>query len=801
MAALLKQRSLHIVWCIWFALLMGIPYCTATDPASGPVSLAPLYAWVACGVVAGLWLGSHPSICDRCLANQRLVRLVALIGIVLSAVWAAVCCLDALCCLLYIMPAPDDGEASPWLACLAELRIGLRSVLRFDAPLAFCCAFLCGGCAWPVFVIGDSHVTAPSPCQSRFIAPLLACALGALQPLAWMLLLPHSPFPQPIANIDPVSAATMWNIETLGVSVACVPLPALLMLVFSLCATGALRRNASHGVRGLGCIAALCVGALAFRVVSRAAPSLFATQPWQAQAALALYAVMFFIWLAVMQHTKHETLQDMTCHQKNAPLTPETLLATIEAGDLSYLKQRGLTEREISVLCAYIRGLTAAQTGEILGLAEPTVREYRRRCRVKLNVERFDDAPKLLPSLHSDADRSPHPAYRFLSSLAPYTLVVAAALVLFPCSESVRTWSDVWSVPFGIGVGLAIAWLVDRARSARAAKTAVVLVAFAACGLVAGACLLGFLRTGMVLDIGEGAIRKVLNLAATALFTACLAILSRQTNAPAAPSQREQYRSIIYALLVCLASMCARTGGGFWAATLLVASTVAAAVTCAARATAPHRRPAHAAQSTRVPGAPRQPFEPGTCEPPAPCTSLPQLAICALLAWAYSETWRAQAYASFASVAQWESCALLATVTVHYWKAGTVNRRTLASMVGTGGFSGLVGGPGYALTAYGLLLVLSQTDSRGANPSHSETSAHTTLPWHHPAIAATCGLLCGTLVTNAVWYPLANGANLLWAGGPDAYMTVAYGAVALAYALGTASYIRWIQRHPDRSTR
>lgn len=58
------SKKACVLWCVWFALLMSAPYAPGTGSMAtigwGAVSTSKVFAYVAAGIVMGLWWGTLP---------------------------------------------------------------------------------------------------------------------------------------------------------------------------------------------------------------------------------------------------------------------------------------------------------------------------------------------------------------------------------------------------------------------------------------------------------------------------------------------------------------------------------------------------------------------------------------------------------------------------------------------------------------------------------------------------------------------------------------------------------------------
>lgn len=397
-------------------------------------------------------------------------------------------------------------------------------------------------------------------------------------------------------------------------------------------------------------------------------------------------------------------------------------------------------------------GLTASQAGEALGIAEPTVREYRRRCRKKLGIDNLSDIEGVLPA--GSLAKSPAEAAgsRAWPGAACCCLFAAAALVLVPIEGAVHAWSDVWATAFGLGIGLGGAWFVRAVLAGRGSGRIGLLAVVG--GLVAATAILVCLRTGLVLPTEEGATRKALVLSGMALFVVCFALLFDRAVPHADP------KVLSGAVLAAgMAVLCAQAGVVVWAVLLCLLMLGAAAFAVLAF------------------------WRGGDSDASALwlCPwSLPWLAGAALVAWTWSEVWRSQMYDSLLPILQWGALVVLAAASWKIYKAcGVAARPTLVVALAVALLALCAVGFGEALALYALLLAAIWSQGRRGLRMEGRS-------WHTGAVAAACGAIGGTLVTNAVGYPLSRRAGLAAFGGPEAFMmlvTCCVGAVCLLVAL------------------
>lgn len=775
MRAALTHQARCGLWCAWLALLMAAPYMprdvSGFIGAWGPSSFSEMFAWAALGMVMGLWLGSYPRVERFVVTTSHVERAVMAAGLAASAVVVIPECLRV---LADVYSWPLGWLHSPEHPEVYRAWTGL---LRAGPGLVFGACVLCGWAGWNVFrpTGGEGGPSADSlqPKRRPWVFLLIVCAFvaGLLQPLAWTLLLPHAPFPQPLLYVGPIDPEDTWSSSVTLLRACTVPVPLLLMGAFSLLSTGTVGHRGCRPSFPLAPIAALCLGVLAFRVATRVMPSLCATQLWQAVVALALYGFCLGGCLLAGVQVRRAGRCPEGPSEAKPPTTADALLRAFTADGLAYLRGRGLTERELLAMAAQVRGLTAAEAGEILGVAEPTVREYRRRCRKKLAVDDLSSVAEVLSAGFVEGAVPDNPGrWGREAAVALAALVSAVVLALLPFAGAPRVWSDVWATAFGTGIGLAGAWFVQAMRGPSAGcAPGRPLVLAAVCGLVAAAIVLAGLRIGLVLPAAEGAFRRAWTLGGTALFVGC-ATLIFDWIAPRAGLRG----SVGAAVTACAALLVAQLGVAAWTVELGLAAL------CAAGAAACFLwRP----RATAV-------LSPCLCP-----WGMPWLAAAALVAWMWSDVYRARAYDSLLPVLQWGACAVLV---VGAWGLGRLRgsavRLPLVAVLAVTVVASFGVGFGDALVLCGLLLVVVW----GQKPAREGCGR----PWHTGALAASWGTVAGTLATNAFGWPLSANANLTVLGGRSAFamlVVCVVGALCLAVARACAKAACTMDRWTDDS--
>lgn len=85
-----QHRKSQYLWCAWFALLIAAPYMhrdlRGYASAWGASAFSQMFAWVALGMLVGLWLGSHPWVERRVEAQPCLGKIAAVLGLAVSGI-------------------------------------------------------------------------------------------------------------------------------------------------------------------------------------------------------------------------------------------------------------------------------------------------------------------------------------------------------------------------------------------------------------------------------------------------------------------------------------------------------------------------------------------------------------------------------------------------------------------------------------------------------------------------------------------------------------------------------------------
>ena len=527
------------------------------------MSESRVFAYVAAGVVAGLWVATLPRVERLLVINRRARAVVVVLGVLLSVSALAAVWLD----VVYMLFARPD-YANSWTAAV-QLGVDELPFMTFlyrlgDAPawILLPGGFLCGCSAIGLFHkrIPCTEATPMRLGDGRlFVCCVLCLGLGLLQAPAWVLLMPHSSeFPQRLPEVD--SVGSIWDSSSIGLGLFALVLPFILILLFSLMsmtvnnsaatkAADAEQRSAVVGQPGLFLLAFYCLGVIAYRLAVRIDSDLVRISFAASVACMAGYAVLFTLCSCAIVR-RSACCGSSGSDASGCPVTassPE--LADVPNAYRQALAPYALSEKEMIAVWACELGLTAAQTANALGIAEPTVREYRRRSRVKMHVSNMEEAVSLVRGLLGETDGAdvlpgseegaacPQKAdsaqssrcLTVFSGVSLFSLMLGGCLLLFPIDGAVTVWSDVWTTGFGLACGLILAWtcsvmlslpVIDLHRSSAAVCVALLIGYGVSSFLVMG------MQSGLLATLPEPAHRAAY-VAGIALLLCCLVVSFR----------------------------------------------------------------------------------------------------------------------------------------------------------------------------------------------------------------------------------------------------------------------------------
>ena len=785
------SKRARVLWCVWFALLMSAPYAPGTGSMStigwGAVSTSKVFAYVAAGIVMGLWWGTLPRV-ERMTVGSPAVRAgVGIAGGLLSAAVLAVTWTNLVLVLFCVPEYAMSWEAGLFdneqLSLLGRLLVPMIDAMPFAALAA---AFFCGWAAIGAFYSMGPACKGPAGESGQFAgisAPLGMVAglrgslgpssllrlgamflMGAIQPLAWVLLMPrNSSFPQPLIGVD--SIGSPWDMDSLGFGLGLLCLPFAVLLALSLLCMMPPKQVkddapiflAARGM-GLASLTSLCMGLLLFRVLVRVCPAILRVGLGTAGVFLGLYALLAGVVFAMLWH--HGSRLDKACED-----LPVSILA--QAGDDSLsierdltqqernlLLSQGLTEKEMLIVCAYMKGLTSAQAGAAMGIAEATVREYRRRCRVKIDVSTMDElvewihartAEDALP-LESHADgsvgsggmhavvRATNGKRRILEVAALAAVVFVSTALLFPAAGCALKWDDVWTTGFGLAGGFAMAWvaLFVAGLCPRAGKTlgkrglACLLTVFAAFSFT-----FALMQDGIV-TVGSGVLYRAVRLTCISLLSMSATVMLRYMlwlfDLPRDYACRFVLPVLVVSgiggLVVC------QLENSVWLAAVLLALTCCIALVLVVAACVKPEVDQSVGQGTLVPSGYRFSW----------------LLAFGLVMWLWEEIWRAQGFESSADFMQWGVLLLLGISLVKQKRILAVEPAAVLIALVVLLISGLLTGVAQVVVlVYCLLTGFSAVYGDEPHGGYVQEC-----PWHSSLISGAFCLAVGTLVSNVV---------------------------------------------------
>ena len=805
----------RILWCLWFALIASEPYAFGRyghSAPDGPIALSGTFALVAAGVLVGAWIGSLPAVRRYLELSPRLVKVTLLFGFLTTLVLLVIPSWVNAIALMSLVAGDvygETGHAYP----LDDFFLVLVQQDRLFGVIGGCiCGFVLpvvspkadelvgvdgspavqksglpkeGGCL--PMAKADGLV---SPSNARGLVPacLLLFTLGFIRPIAWVLLLPHSPFPQPLLG-SPMGSSQYW----VGPHFLVMVVPAALLFLLVICLM--LVRG-----RALPGIAALCFGELAFRAAGRVAPSLYAVGEGSAKIALCAYLVLLVV-ACLLQAIRLVRVGLVSAGPD--PVSPAFhdvawLRSGLSDEGRAKLLAFKLSEREILVVCATVRGCTSGEAARIIGISDTTVREYRRRIREKTKHASIEELVASLPgcasgtgkpSSESSVGGVPASGGKTVASWARALLLCSTpsclALLVLPFDGAISAWSDVWTMPTGIAAGL-IATMLALVLVEKIGQSArVMLSVLSPLSLAAGIALMLTVREGVDFLVPGYAPYKAVSITAYAACTFGLltplwsGFAHFAVPSPQVPASRVGFSPWMPASALAMAAtvLLAVLVPGAWTALLSLAAIAVLAgclcmiatllheAGCASSASLPFCSPG--ASPAAVSGvlksasaatdAPEGVFAAaGTSERASAVTGAPArlgplwAPAVAFIAWSVAETWRASTYLSLLPAVQWWALVLCLLVVVRFGLACRPRVPEVAGILAAALVGFCAAGVGGSTSCLALYL-LTTADARPVPPAQQSRGgqrAWRPLPWHGPLFVAAFGLVAGCLMTN-----------------------------------------------------
>ena len=233
--------------------------------------------------------------------------------------------------------------------------------------------------------------------------------IGMLLPVCWSIL---GTCWLPTSGVSPVDGTltrlAVASIPVVRAGISLIPFALSLVLAFGLfCAGSGFGESERDGSRFACLIVPLCAGVLAWHPVQVVLPANWTDVLWLPQLLLVLCVALVVRAIGREQRLRQRADRDRlgrgramnepargslclpSCRTPALPLpiTRESLRILLPPEAAARLSDFGLTGRELDVVCAHAAGLSSAQAGRILGISDKTVREYRRRCKIKLGTD------------------------------------------------------------------------------------------------------------------------------------------------------------------------------------------------------------------------------------------------------------------------------------------------------------------------------------------------------------------------------------------------------------------------------
>ncbi len=331
-----------VLWCVLFACTEAGPYLLGVRGEIETFPTSRTYAFVALGMLAGAWATQYPGVAVW-FRRPGVWKSLACGGLILT-IFLSACNLFALWALPTQGPFPSD-ETNRWKSVLQ----GLTGVVgSHESWLAFVAAFVCGVTSVRFTDNGYDASLSPRDGAARCLVLVCAFLAGLLRATAYGALI----------------------ITPLGIIL-------LLGILFEwshwLVRCGGMR----------GAIAALCLGELACRVVSRFGLPLPLSGP-----GFEGFAFLVSVTCLVAGAVISLRLQNRAACNVDASGGPGA--GALESWELERLSDSRLTARELDVLVASINGCDSAEAARRLGVSPSTVRTYKGRICKKLGIDSFD---------------------------------------------------------------------------------------------------------------------------------------------------------------------------------------------------------------------------------------------------------------------------------------------------------------------------------------------------------------------------------------------------------------------------
>lgn len=431
------------LWCVLFALVASGPYLLGLDGGTGTPSSSRTYAFVALGIIAGIWATQYPSMAAL-LRRPEVWRPCTYGGLAVDTFLVA---FNLLALLVPVLSNPlyRDGMGG-WMACLHGLADAVGSG---EAWLAFAVALACGAA---------SARFANSPRDETAHCPVFAGAFlaGLLQSTAYGALL-----------TSPLGVLLLWGI--------------LFEWSHILARYGDVRSE----------IVALCLGELACRVAARLGLPFPLAGYGPEGLVLIVWVACLAISAAVSLRPRKRTMPDAQDEKTAAdgsakagepmkaddPRANSRWASALETWERERLVGAGLTARELDVLEASIDGCDSKEAARRLGVSPSTVRTYKGRICKKLDLASFDrvlgfrsaQMGSFEPVDSAEAEHAPQQAERVAANPAEKRRATSAflrltgclsllLLLLMPFGVLPLYWNSSWTMAYACATGILLSF-------------------------------------------------------------------------------------------------------------------------------------------------------------------------------------------------------------------------------------------------------------------------------------------------------------------------------------------------------
>lgn len=450
---------------LWAALLLGSPYLLGMRPIGGSAAYSPMYPLIACAILMGMWFAARPAVRARVggWASQVLLD----VGVFLAA--------------LFIIPE--------WLnVALMSAGSGLVSAVRaaaikgvlapqalydfsttFEMPLALAAAFACGMQTQLAMARADAfgrtqQIFPLSPVFQGTVATVAFTVFGLIQPVAWIVWLPHGEYP-----LMPVTSDVSLNNLLWGTSSLLTVVPLSEQLTLCACSLLDSKRPVRHEApsqpwclpSSYPLLTRALVGEILGYVLICAFPALRTVGQTEAVVFATVQAIIVAAIPFSLRAMHRNALRANHVSDCDAQATTPCQTADLGKPFRDALLQRGLTNREADSVSLTLAGLSSAQAAQLLSIRSSSVREYNRRACKKLGVSSLDDLREgFSNNLRQSQNAEEPPASKRVSerktfSVSHLVTVICLATALLPIPYISLTSGNAFSVVLGALLGLA----------------------------------------------------------------------------------------------------------------------------------------------------------------------------------------------------------------------------------------------------------------------------------------------------------------------------------------------------------